>query len=87
MIGLADEYTQSMEGYTKLHPGASKADIKAAEGADYGPGQWTNVNSMMGTGALKQHDDKKADPEPRHVREFALFVARYLGGRWEVVKK
>ena len=85
MIGLADEYTQSMAG-EKLHPEASKADIKAAEGEEYGPAQWTNPTSMMGLGALKQHDDKKADP-PRHVREFALFVARYLGGRWHGIKK
>src|SRR5262249_3474080 len=32
MIGLADEYTQSLPGYERLHPEATKAEIKAAEG-------------------------------------------------------
>ena len=26
-------------------------------------------------------------PEPRHVREFAGFVEKYLGGKWEAVKR
>ncbi len=87
MIGLADEYKQNLTEYQRLHPGASADDVKKAKGAQYGGDQYTDVNSMMGTGALKDHADKTADPEPRHVREFVGFVEKFLGGKWEAAKK
>jgi peptidoglycan hydrolase-like protein with peptidoglycan-binding domain len=89
MIGLADEYKQTLTEYQRLHPGATEKQVTAAKGAFYTdkPDQYTDVDSMMGMGALKDHADKAADPEPRHVREFVSFVQKYLGGGWEAVKK
>jgi len=87
MIGLADEYTQSLSEYERLHPGTPQPEIAAAHGAYYGGDQYTDESSMMGIGALKSHSDKDADPEPRHVREFASYVEKFLGGEWKTVKK
>lgn len=87
MIGLADEYNQTLSEYERLHPGATADEVKAAKGVSYGPNQYTDKTSMMGLGALKDHADKAADPEPRHVREFASFVEKFLGGKWEAAKK
>jgi peptidoglycan hydrolase-like protein with peptidoglycan-binding domain len=87
MIGLADEYKQTLTEYQRLHPGATEDQIKAAKGAYYGGDQYTDVTSMMGMGALKDHSDKDANPEPRHVREFVSFVEKFLGGTWEAAKK
>ena len=87
MIGLADEYKQSLAEYQRLHPSAGADDVKKAKGAQYGGDQYTDVNSMMGMGALKDHADKAADPEPRHVREFVGFVEKFLGGKWEAAKR
>jgi peptidoglycan hydrolase-like protein with peptidoglycan-binding domain len=86
MIGLADEYKQSLAEYQRLHPDASKSDIKKAKGAYYGGDQYTDTKSMMGMGALKDHADKAANPEPRHVREFVSYVEKFLGGDWEATK-
>jgi peptidoglycan hydrolase-like protein with peptidoglycan-binding domain len=87
MIGLEDEYKRNMEDYTRLHPGISSSKRKKAKGAFFGGKQYTDEVSMMGTGALSKHDDKAADPEPRHVREFVGFVEKFLGGKWEAEKK
>jgi len=87
MIGLADEYKQSLSEYQRLHPGISEDDVKKAKGAVFGGDQYTDKESMMGTGALKSHSDKSADPEPRHVREFASFVEKFCGGKWDAAKK
>lgn len=87
MIGLEDEYKRDMEAYTRLHPGISSKKRKKAKGAFFGGKQYTDTVSMMGTGALSKHDDKTADPEPRHVREFVGFVEKFLGGKWEAEKK
>ncbi len=84
MIGLADEYQQTMEDYKKTHPGISADDLKKAKTS---AGDYTDQNSMMGMGALKSHSDKKADPEPRHLREFVSFVEKFCGGKWEAAKK
>lgn len=87
MIGLEDEYKRDMATYTKLHPGADATEIAKGKDKSYGAGQYSDPNSMMGMGALKKHDDKAADPEPRHVREFAGFVEKFLGGTWDAKKK
>jgi peptidoglycan hydrolase-like protein with peptidoglycan-binding domain len=87
MIGLADEYKQTLSEYERLHPGATEDQIKKAKGVAYGPDQYTDKTSMMGLGALKDHADKAADPEPRHVREFVSFVEKFQGGKWEAAKK
>jgi peptidoglycan hydrolase-like protein with peptidoglycan-binding domain len=87
MIGLADEYKQTLAEYQRLHPGATADQVKKAKGAYYGGDQYTDETSMMGMGALKDHSDKAADPEPRHVREFVGFVEKFLGGTWEAAKK
>jgi peptidoglycan hydrolase-like protein with peptidoglycan-binding domain len=87
MIGLADEYKQSLSEHQRMHPGASAKDVEKAKGAYYGGDQYTDESSMMGMGALADHADKAADPEPRHVREFARYVEKYVGGTWEVAKK
>lgn len=87
MIGLADEYKQTLAEYQRLHPGATAKQIEKAKGAYYGGDQYTDETSMMGMGALKDHTDKAADPEPRHVREFVGFVEKFLGGTWEAAKK
>lgn len=89
MIGLEDEYTQSLAGFQRLHPERTQKEEDQAKGAFYTnkPNQWTNETSMMGMGALSAHDDAGADPEPRHVREFAQIVENFLGGNWEAQKK
>lgn len=87
MIGLADEYKQSLSEYQRLHPEATKKEVEKGKGGFYGGDQYTDVESMMGMGALKDHADKSADPEPRHIREFAGFVEKYLGGKWDAVKR
>lgn len=88
MIGLADEYNQTLSEYQRLHPGMSAEKVAEGKGkGGYGADSYTDVTSMMGLGALKKHDDAAADPEPRHLREFASFVEKYLGGTWEAVKK
>jgi peptidoglycan hydrolase-like protein with peptidoglycan-binding domain len=89
LIGLADEYLQTHDEYERLHPDASQDEIDAADSpGGYGdPGDYTNETSMMGLGALSPHDDRTADPEPRHVREFAGYVENYVGGEWKVVHR
>jgi peptidoglycan hydrolase-like protein with peptidoglycan-binding domain len=88
MIGLADEYNQTLTEFQRLHPGITEDQTKAAKGkGGYGADSYTDTKSMMGLGALAAHDDKSADPEPRHVREFASFVEKFLGGKWEAAKK
>jgi hypothetical protein len=87
MIGLADEYKQSLSEYERLHPANTADQNRAAKGAFYGGDSYTDETSMMGMGALKDHADKAADPEPRHVREFVRFVERFCGGTWEAAKK
>jgi peptidoglycan hydrolase-like protein with peptidoglycan-binding domain len=88
MIGLADEYNQTLSEYQRLHPGITEDETKKAKGVGgYGADTYTDKNSMMGLGALKAHDDKAADPEPRHVREFASFVEQFLGGKWDAARK
>ena len=88
MIGLADEYNQTLTEFQRLHPGITDEQTKAAKGkGGYGADSYTDTKSMMGLGALSAHSDKSADPEPRHVREFASFVEKFLGGKWEAAKK
>ena len=87
LIGLEDEYKRGMDDYARLHPESTTEQIKGAKGASYGGGQFTDKVSMMGAGALSDHADKSADPEPRHVREFVSFVEKFLGGTWEAEKK
>lgn len=87
MIGLQDEYKRTMADYKSLHPGMEQTEVDKAKGESYGGDQYSNKTSMMGMGALSAHDDKGADPEPRHVREFVGYVEKYLGGTWETKAK
>ena len=87
MIGLADEYRKNLDDYKELHPGMSDKDLEKAKGEFFGGQQYSDKTSMMGIGALSKHDDKSADPEPRHLREFAGYVEKFLGGKWDAAKK
>ena len=87
MIGLADEYKQTLAEFQRLHPGISADDVAKAKRTSPAGDVYTDETSMMGMGALKPHADKAADPEPRHVREFVSFVEKFMGGTWEAKKK